>query len=152
MKKLAALAVIPLFGVFLCARAQEPRREVQTTTTTTTTSNMFDGTLVDASCQSKHIETTETTNSRPDENTTRTQTTKTTTHKVDCPVTTTTTSFGLMTPEGQYVAFDEPSNSKIVEVVKTHKDWDRYISNREPLKVKVKGHRNGNVIVFESIQ
>ena len=66
---------------------------------------------------------------------------------IDCPVTTTTTSFGLLTPEGQYVRFDQPSNTKIIEVVKSNKEWNRDIAARTPIKVRVIGTANGDVAV-----
>src|SRR4051812_647970 len=108
MKKLTTLAAIPLFAGFLWAQADQTQTQTQTTTTTTTNWN---GTLVDASCratQTAHRESTET--SHLDENTTKTTTTKTDSYANECPVTTTTTTFGLMTPKGEYVTFDEPSN------------------------------------------
>src|SRR5437879_3674158 len=137
MKKLAALAMIPLFAGFLYAQDQ-PTRSSETRTTTTTTT--WNGTLIDASCQATHTEHHESTTTRPNETTT----TKTDSHQTtDCPVTTTTTSFGLMTPEGQYIRFDQPSNTKIVEVVKSNKEWNRYMSDRQPFKVRVVGTPNG---------
>ena len=71
---------------------------------------------------------------------------------VECPVLTTTTTFGLLTPEGRYITFDEPSNTKIVEVVKTNTGWTRFITERKPLRVKVIGTANGDVVVMESIR
>jgi len=143
MKKLAALAVIPLFAGFLYA--QERTTETHTTTTKTT----WNGTLLDAACQASHTEHHESTTTRPNEQTT----TKTDTREVsDCPVTVTTTSFGLMTPEGRYVRFDDASNTKIVQTVKTNKDWGRFIEERQPLKVRVIGTANGDVVVMESIR
>jgi hypothetical protein len=117
MKVLATAALIPAFAGFLCA--QESSR----TTETTTTATSYNGTLMDAGCVSKRTVTKETT-SDPADGSTTTKTT-TTRETMDCPVTTTTTSFVLMTPEGRYVHFDEPSNTRIVEVVKSNKDWTR---------------------------
>ena len=143
MKKIAALAVIPLFAGFLMA--QERTTETHSSTTKTT----WNGTLIDAGCQAEHHEQHESTTTRPNEQTT----TKSETHQVtDCPVTMTTTSFGLMTSDGRYMRFDDPSNTKIVEVVKTNKDWDRFISGRQPLRVRVVGTPNGDVVVMESIR
>ena len=142
MKKFATLGLIPLFAGFLWA--QEASR---TTTTTTTTWN---GTLVDWACQSSHMTQKESsTQANPDQSVTHKETITTTT--VGCPVTTTTTSFGLFT-NGRYVHFDEPSNTKIVEVVKSNKDWNRFIVAKKPVKVKVVGAANGDVVVLESIQ
>jgi hypothetical protein len=144
MKKVATMAVLPLFGGFLWAQATE--------TTTTTTTTTLNGTLVDAACRTTHTEHKTTTTTNPDENTTRTQTTKTNTESTECPVTTTTTTFGLVTPEGHYVTFDEPSNTKVVEIVKNNKAWTRYVNNREPIKVRVVGNKRGDVVVVESIK
>ena len=139
-------AVVPLFAGFLFAQTE------QTTQTTTTTTTNLNGTLIDAGCYNQHTETTEHSASNPDENTTRTKTTKTTTDKVQCPVTTTTTTFGLLTPEGQVVRFDEPSNTKIVEIVKGNKRWSQYMTAGQPIKVKVHGAKHGDVYVLESMQ
>ena len=142
MKKLATVAVIPLFAGFLWAQDQVTKTE------TTTTKTTYSGTLLDAGCLTKHTQRTETTK---DQNSTTTRT-ETTNEVTECPVTTTTTTFALQTPEGQVVRFDEPSNTKIVEVVKSNKEWNSSISERKPLKVSVVGTPNGNVVVMESIR
>ena len=142
MKKFAAMAIIPLFAGFLYA--QEASRTVTTTTT-------WSGTLIDASCQSSHTEHKESsTKTNPDQSVTHRESTRTET--VDCPVTTTTTSFGLLTPDGKYLHFDDPSNTKIVEVVKTNTGWNRFITTRKPLRVRVVGTANGDIVVMESIR
>src|SRR5690348_12905091 len=112
MKKFAAVAVIPLFAGYLWAQAGQTTRTETTTTT-------YNGTLVDAGCRTTHTEHKETSN--PDATTSSTKTT--TTDSTDCPVTTTTTTFGLMTPDGKYIRFDEPSNTRVVEMVKGNKKW-----------------------------
>src|SRR5260370_15523074 len=117
----AAVAVVPLFAGFLLA--QEPRTETQTTTTTT-----WNGTLLDAGCRSTHTESKET---KSDENGTKSKTTHTET--TDCPVVTTTTSFGLLTPEGKYIHFDSAGNTRIVEMMKKDKKWSREVSERAPV-------------------
>jgi hypothetical protein len=142
MKKLAIAALVPLFGGFLWAQTE------QMTTTTT----IWNGTLVDAGCRTTHTQTKDTSVSNPDENTTRTRTTTTNTERTECPVTTTTTSFGLLTPEGKYVAFDQPSNTRIVEVVKGNKKWVRYMNEHQPIQVHVIGRPSGNVVVMETIR
>ena len=148
MKKLAAAAVIPIFAGFLCAQQSNPApqtTETQTTTTTTT----FNGTLVDAGCQATHTENKETTSTDQAGNTT---TTKTKTETIECPVTTTTTSFGLLTSDGKFVRFDEPSNTKVVEMVKSNRAWKREMEGKKPVKVRVVGTANGDVVVVESIK
>src|ERR1051325_4765376 len=151
MKKLTTIAVIPLFAGFLWAQSDQTTRTTQTTTTTT--NNTWNGTLVDAGCRTTQTANRETTDtSHPDENTTKTTTTKTNTYTTECPVTTSTTTFGLLTPDGQYVTFDEPSNTKIVEVVKHNKKWSKNLSSKQPVKVKIVGNKKGDVVVVESIQ
>ena len=146
MSKLTTVAVIPLFAGFLMAQSTEATRTEHSTSTTTT----YDGMLVDAGCQSKHTEHTETTTTKtPDE---RSTTTRTDTETVECPVTTTTTTFGLQTPDGRFVRFDDPSNTRIIELVKSRKDWKNYIDGRKPVKVRVVGSPDGEVVVMKSIQ
>jgi hypothetical protein len=143
VKKLAALAVIPLFAGFLYAQ-QDTRTETQTTTTKTTT---FNGTLVDAGCRTSTTDRKEM-NSSPEQTTTSTEHSEST----DCPVTTNTTSFGLLTSDGRFVRFDNPSNSRIVEMMKTNKTWTSDANNRTPIKVQVVGTPNGEVVVMQSIR
>lgn len=161
MKKLTAVAAIPLFAGFLMAQSQsgaQTQTETRTTETHTTTQSNADnttwtGTLVDASChtsQTAHRESSETTH--PDENTTRTTTTKSDSYMTECPVTTTTTNFGLMTSDGQFVSFDQPSNQRVIEVVKKNKNWSRNMSSHQPVKVTVVGNRKGDTVVVESIK
>ena len=142
MKKFAALAIIPLFAGFLYAQ-----EESRSTTTTTT----WNGTLVDATCHSSHIEHHDSsTTTNPDNSVTHRESSRT--ENVDCPVTTTTTTFGIITPEGRYMRFDEPSNTKIIEVVKGHKSWDPLIAGHKPVKVRVVGTANGDVVVMQEIR
>ena len=148
MKKIAAVAVIPLFAGFLWAQQDQA-----TQTTTTTTKTTWNGTLVDAVCRSTTTtEHKESSSTSPDQSTT----TKTESHSSsttnDCPVTTTTTSFGLLTADGKYVRFDNPSNTKIVEIVKSNKKWNKYVSEKQPLKVQVVGAPTGEVVVMETIR
>src|SRR5262249_12514979 len=112
----------------------------------------YNGTLVDAACRSTHTEHRESSTSTPDPNTTKTESTHTTSDSTQCPVTTTTTTFGLITPEGKYIRFDEPSNTKVVEIVKSNKEWKREMEGRKPLKVRVVGKPNGEMVVVETIK
>ena len=70
----------------------------------------------------------------------------------DCPITSSTTSFGLMTSDGRYMRFDEPSNTRVVETVKSNREWNRDMSDRKPVRVRVVGTPNGDVVVMESIR
>ena len=143
MKRFAIVALTPLFATFLWAQDQ-----TRTETTTTTT---YNGTLIDAGCRSTHTEhrSSETTN--PAEGVSKTTTTKTNTESTDCPVTTTTTSFGLMTSDGKYVRFDNPSNTRIVEIVKSKK-WDKDIEVKRPVHVQVVGTPSGDYVVVKTIK
>jgi hypothetical protein len=152
MKKIAAVAVIPLFAGFLWAQQQQAQQDqaAQSTTTTTTTWN---GTLVDAGCRTTHTQRTESSSqTSPDQRSTTASRTQSESTSTDCPVTTTTTAFGLMTPEGKYVRFDDPSNVKIVEIVKGNKKWTETITEKKPLKVQVVGTPNGDIVVMQRIQ
>ena len=141
MKKFAALAVIPLFAGFLCA---QDRTETRTTTTKTT----YDGTLIDAGCRTTHTEHKESRTNPDSSVTTKTEHSTVT----ECPVTTSTSAFGLLTSDGRFVRFDDPSNTKIVEIVKSNKTWSRDISEHAPIRVRVVGGRHGDLVVMESIR
>jgi hypothetical protein len=135
MKKLAVLAITPLFAGFLFAQTTS-----QTTTTTTTTN--WNGTLIDAGCRTTHTESKE---SNP------TSTTTTSRDVTDCPVLETTTSFGLVTTDGKYVRLDDASNTRVVEMVKG-KHWHTFVTEKKPIKVHVVGSQNGEVLVVKTIQ
>src|SRR5258707_10743270 len=139
MKKLAALAVIPLFAGYLCAQT------TQTETTTTTTK--LNGTLIDFGCHTTHMEHKEATSNEA--GTTKTETSKDTT---ECPVTTTTSSFGLLTSDGKVVRFDDPGNTRVIEMVKSNKNWTTYIAEHKPIKVHVVGSHKGDTIVVREIR
>src|SRR6185312_8583778 len=102
-----SLVLIPLAAAVLFAQAR--------TTTTTTTRTTWDGTLVDASCQNTKTEHRESTQINPD----RTETTRT--ENGECPVSASTSSFGLITSDGRFIRFDDPSNARAVEFVKSNK-------------------------------
>ena len=138
MKKLAVVAVVLCFSGFLLAQSGQ-----RTETTTTTTWN---GTLFDEGCRTTHTQKEATSNENG--NRTETKTTVTT----DCPVTMTTTSFGLMTPEGKYVHFDDAGNTRIVESVKKNKIWTSSITEHRPIKTRIVGTRNGDVVVIKEIR
>jgi hypothetical protein len=142
MKAFAAIALAPLFAGFLLAQ------DAQTQTTTVTTN--YNGTLLDAGCVTKHTENKETT-VNPDN--TATTTTTTTDEVSECPVTSSTTSFVLETPEHRYIHFDPSSDTRIVDVMKSNKDWNRFMSDHKPIKVTVTGEkRDGDVVVVKSIE
>src|SRR5262245_20312840 len=143
MQKFAAIALVPLFAGYLCG--QEANRSEVTTTTT------WSGTLVDNACRTTHTTEKSTDTSKPDPNTTQTKTTTTRTQTTECPITTTTTSFGLLTSDGKYIRFDEPSNTRIIDVVKTKK-WDKLMHDEKPVAVRIVGRPNGDLVLIERLQ
>jgi len=136
MKKLAILAAIPLVAGYLCA---QPPQVSQTETTTTT----WNGTLLDQGCVTTH--TKETSSNAASQ-------TETNRYVTECPVTTTSTTFSLLTPEGKIVRFDDASNARVVEMVKGNKHWTTYITERKPIKVHVVGSHKGDYIVVRTIE
>ena len=145
--KLAKIAMISLFAGCLGAQTSDST-QTETRTTTTTTNVNLTGTLVDQGCYTTHTQRKETTTSHANSTTT----TVTTNIVMQCPATTTTTSFGLLTPQGKFVRFDDAGNTRVVEMVKSKKDWRDYIEGRKPVNVRVVGTANGDVIVIKEIQ
>jgi len=144
MQKIIGLALVPLCAGFLFAQAEQTTRTQTTTTTSTATLN---GTLVDAGCRTTQTANREVTTETPG----KTQTTQTKTETTECPITTTTTNFGLMTSDGKFVRFDEPSNTRVVEVMKSKK-WDKLMEEHKPVKVRVVGNTNGDTVIIKEIQ
>jgi len=133
-----SLALIPLAAAVLFAQAR--------TTTTTTTRTTWNGTLVDASCQSTKTEHREATQINPDRSiTTRTETTRA--ENVECPVSASTSSFGLITSDGRFIRFDNPSNARVVEFVKSNNSF----SSGAPVRVSIAGTSQGDLAVVESL-
>jgi len=114
------------------------------TTATTTNHTTWNGTLVDASCQAtEHRETTQINGDRS--TTRRTETTRT--ENVACPVSASTSSFGLMTSDGRFIRFDNPSNARVVEFVRSNRSF----SSGAPMRVNIVGTSRGDLAVVESL-
>ncbi len=144
--KLAAVALASIVAGCLCAQDTQTTQSESRTTTTSSTVNL-NGTLVDQGCYTTHTQNRE---SRSDgTSSTTTESEKTTT---ECPVTTTTTSFGLMTPEGKFVRFDDASNQRVVELIKSNKGWQEDINGHKPVKVRVVAMPNGDMMVIKDIK
>ena len=141
--KLAIIALVPLLAGYL--GAQTSQSETKTTTTTSTVN--LDGTLIDQGCYTRHSQTKETNSDVNSTTTTRTEKVET-----NCPVTTSTTSFGLATPDGKIVHFDDASNARVVEMLKTDKDWQDAMNDHKPVKVRVVAMPNGDVMVIKEIK
>jgi len=141
--KLATIALVPLLAGYL--GAQTSQSESKTTTTTNTVN--LDGTLIDQSCYTKHTQTRETNSDANSTTTTRTEREET-----NCPVNASTTSFGLMTPDGKVVHFDDASNARVVEMLKTDKEWQDDVNGHKPVKVRVVAMPNGDMMVIKEIK
>ena len=141
--KLATVAVLSIFVG--CLSAQTDQAETKTTTTTTTVN--LDGTLVDQGCYTTHSQQKETSGDE-----TSSKTTVTTKVVTECPATTTTTSFGLLTPEGKMVRFDDASNTRVVEMMKSNKVWSNDIKGHKPVIVRVVAMPNGDLMVIKEIK
>jgi hypothetical protein len=147
MKKFAALAFVPFCAAFLWAQDEQTTHSETTVTKTT-----YNGTLMDASCRTTNTERTTSNTSTPDENTTKTETTHTTTQSTECPITAQTTAFGIMSSDGHFYTFDNPSNTKIVEMVKGNRRWAKFMQDRQPVAVRVVARPDGDVLVMDSIK
>ena len=141
--KFTTVAVLSIFVG--CLSAQTDQAETKTTTTTTTVN--LDGTLVDQGCYTTHTQQKETTSDQSSS-----KTTVTTKSVTECPVTSTTTAFSLMTPDGKIVRFDDASNTKVVEMMKSNKDWTDDIKGHKPVKVRVVAMPNGDLMVIKEIK
>jgi hypothetical protein len=146
MKRFAVMAIIPLFAGFLFAQDQS-----RTETRTDSSKSTWNGTLIDAACQNTHTEHRETSRQSNADQTVTTKTETTHTETVDCPVTTATSTFGLLTPEGRFIRFDDPSNTRVADIVKGNKEWSKDVIDRSPLKVSVIGSANGDVALVDSV-
>jgi hypothetical protein len=107
------------------------------------------GTLVDATCQNTRTERTESKETNSQRSVTTT--TETRTENLDCPVTSTTNSFGIVTADGRFVRFDNPSNTRVIEIVRKDQGFNRSASDRAPMRVRVIGTATGDVAVVESL-
>lgn len=141
--KFTTVAVLSIFVG--CLSAQTDQTETKTTTTTTAVN--LDGTLVDQGCYTTHSQQKETSSDQSSS-----KTTVTTKVVTDCPATTTTTTFGLLTPDGKMVHFDDASNTKVVEMMKSNKDWSDDVKGHKPVKVRVVAMPNGDLMVIKEIK
>jgi len=130
-----------------CLGAQTTESRSETRTTTTSSAVDLDGTLVDQGCYSTHTQKKES-----NSNGAATTTTTTSTVTTDCPVTTTSKSFGVVTSDGKFVRFDNTGNTRVIEMMKSKKDWHDYMENKKPVSVHVVGTANGDVVVVKEIR
>ena len=69
----------------------------------------------------------------------------------DCPVSSSTTEFGLKMEDGKTVRFDLVGNQRAQDSVKNDKSWNKDISANKPIHAKVNGVMTGDKIVVASI-
>jgi len=62
-----------------------------------------------------------------------------------------TNRFGLITPEGRFIRFDDPSNSRVIQIMKSNTTLNRHLSENSPLQVRIVGSANGDVAVVQSL-
>ena len=144
------LTTIAMCTAFIGCLGAQTSSQTQSTTTTTTTSSVpveMGGMLVDQGCYTTHSRSKET-NSDPNSTTT----TVTTKDSSDCPVTAQTKTFGLMTPDGRVVRFDDAGNSRVMEMMKSDRDFNNDITTHRPVKVRVVAMPNGDVMVIKDIK
>jgi len=60
-----------------------------------------------------------------------------------CPATATTTNFGLVTKDGQFMRFDEVGNTRAQQELKNHPKWT---ASNKPANVKVRGITAGDTV------
>lgn len=142
MQRLTVIGVIPICAGFLAvAQDQTTRTETQTTT--------WNGMLVDATCEASHtVHKVTTTTKSPGSVTTRTETTRT---ETVCPATPATTRFGVVTSDGRFIRFDQPSNQRVMQMMRENQGWNRDVATSNPVRVTVVGTQNGDVTAVNSL-
>ena len=145
--KLATFVGMAVFAACLGAQTQTTQSETRTTTTTSGQTVNLEGTLVDQGCYT--TQTHEKSTNSDGASTTTTETNKVTS---DCPATASTTNFGLITPDGRFVRFDDASNARVVDMMRSNQEWASDISAHRPVKVRVVALPNGNVMVIKEIK
>lgn len=141
--RVAVFTLVPLLATFVYAQAQQSTR---TETHTSSSRTTYNGTLVDAGCRSTQVIESHTTTIGVSRHTDVTRT-----NTAECPVTSATTSYGLLTPDGRYVRFDQTSNTRINEVVKNNKSWSKDLQDKKPINIQVSGSQNGDLFVVDSV-
>jgi hypothetical protein len=142
--KLATIALISCFAGYLGAQTNPA------TTSTPTSQEQglqgdvnLSGSLIDQGCYTTQHKTSD------DKSNTTTEITRI---ETQCPVSESTTSFGVLTADGKFVRFDPAGNTRVMEMVKSNKDWQDFMSGHKPVKVHVIGTANGDMLVLKEIK
>jgi len=52
----------------------------------------------------------------------------------------------------KFVRFDNTGNTRVIELMRSNKDWHEYMENKKPVSVHVVGTANGDVVVVKEIK
>jgi uncharacterized protein involved in copper resistance len=69
----------------------------------------------------------------------------------NCPVSSTTSAFGMKLEDGRTVKFDLVGNQRAQDAVKNDKGWNKDIGANKPIHAKVNGVLNGDKLIVASI-
>jgi hypothetical protein len=68
-----------------------------------------------------------------------------------CPVSSSTSKFGLKLEDGTVVRFDSVGNERAAQELKTKTKWTKDLTDGKPIKAKVSGTMNGDTVTVVSI-
>jgi hypothetical protein len=68
-----------------------------------------------------------------------------------CPVTASTTNFGMKLQDGTTVRFDLVGNQRAQDAVKSNKKWTKLLAENKPINAKVSGAMSGEKLIVSSI-
>ena len=68
-----------------------------------------------------------------------------------CPVSASTSEFGMKMDDGRTVRFDLVGNQRAQDAVKNDKGWNKDISANKPIHAKISGVLNGDKLIVSSI-
>jgi hypothetical protein len=69
----------------------------------------------------------------------------------NCPVSASSTNFGMKLDDGRTVRFDLVGNQRAQDEVKNNKRWNKAISENKTIQAKVSGVLNGDKLIVSSI-
>ncbi len=133
------------------AQAQQPQPQstksgspaAGSTTPAEMKTSSFKGILVDMSCASNSSSSAATASDQ-----------KNTANRdsgSDCPVSASSSQFGMKMDEGKTVKFDMVGNQRTQDMIKNDKGWNKEITANKPIHAKVDGALNGDKLIVSSI-
>jgi len=69
----------------------------------------------------------------------------------NCPVSASSTNFGMKLDDGRTVRFDLVGNQRAQDEIKNNKRWNKAISENKPIHAKVSGVMSGEKLIVSSI-